>query len=359
MRDLEKRIKLHREFWDGAPLSEPVVSYKIGDYFFADKFRANLPLLEKGTISTTDMVDVDAYMVDYEEMYQMSEKTGQTGFFTAEPNTGIPWIEGMVGCPIQGEEVAFMGMPILDDINDVSDLILEDNNPWLLKYLEFVEKLVALSKGRFPVGQPIMRGSTDVLGCLIGQSNMALAVMIEPEKTKKLFNQVAEMLRKIIYEQFKRVPEFYGGYAAGFYHLWSPGKQIWYQEDLSAILSPKHYDEFLKETSEIICKGYDYTFVHLHPNSFFHLDGILKQPLLKAVQINKDVSGPTVEEMIPVFRRVYDANKRLIVWGDLTIDETKMLMEELPQHSLFMNIVAPTVEYAQELQEIISSKWKK
>lgn len=358
MRDLERRIALHRAYWDGTAMEEPVVSYRIGDYFFANKFQANMPLLQKGTSVTPDMVDVDAYMVDYERMYQMSEQTGQTAFFTVEPNTGIPWMEGMAGCPILGEEVAFMATAVSDSIDEVEDIVLDKNNPWFLKYLEFVGKLVAFSGGRFPVGQPIMRGTTDVLGCMIGQSEMACAVMTDPEKIRHIFGQIAQMLREVIAEQWKRVPEFHGGYSSGFYHLWAPGKLIWYQEDLSAILSPWHYDAFLKDTSAQICRGYGYTFVHLHPNSFFHLDGILAQPLLRAVQINKDVTGPTVEQMLPIFRRVIAANKRLIVWGDLTSEEITMLMEDLPHHSLFLNVIAPTVESAQELQDIISSGWR-
>ena len=356
MRDLEKRIALHKAFWNGEPMDQPIVSYRIGDYFFANKFQANLPLLVKDTLVTPDMVDVDAYMDDYERMYQMSEETGQSAFFTVEPNTGIPWMEGMAGCPIRGEEVAFMATEVGDDIEAVGEIALDRQNPWFLKYVEFLDKLVKLSDGRFPVGEPIMRGTTDVLGCMIGQSTMACAVMEEPEQVQRIFGQVAQMLRDVIEEQWRHVPKFYGGYAAGFYHLWAPEKIIWYQEDLSAILSPWHYDQFLKDVSSKICQGYNYSFVHLHPNSFFHLDGILAQPNLKAVQINKDVTGPTVEEMIPVFHRVLNAGKRLIVWGDLTNAEVTMLMEELPHHSLFLNVITPTVDGAKEIQEIVSSK---
>lgn len=358
MRDLDRRIELHKAYWEGRALAEPIASYRIGDYFFANKFKANSNLLKKGTQVTADMIHVDDYMEDYQRMYQMSEEIGQTAFFTVEPNTGIPWMEGMAGCPILGEESAFMAIPVGECVEDLVDIRLERDNPWFLKYIEFVEKLVVFADGRMPVGEPIMRGTTDVIGCLIGQSEMACAVMTDPEIMRKVFGQVAVMLKEVIAEQWKRVPEFYGGYSSGFYHLWAPGKMIWYQEDLSAVLSPWHYDEFLRETSAYICEGYDYTFTHLHPNSFFHLDGILSQKGLRAVQINKDVSGPTVEQMLPNFQKVLAADKRLIVWGDLTREEVAMLMDELPHKSLFLNVVAPALEEAKAINDIITTHWK-
>lgn len=358
MRNLEKRLALHKAFWDGAVMDEPIVSFRIGDYFFADKFKANLPLLVKGHVLTPEQVMVDDYLEDYERMYLDCERTGQSAFFTADPCTGIPWIEGMVGCSIVGEEVSFMATPTCESIEEIGEIQFDPSHPWMQKYIEFLEKLGKLSADRFPVGQPIMRGTTDVIGTMMGQSELACATMTDPELVHLRFGQVATLLRAVIEEQYRHVKPFLGGYAAGFYHLWAPGSLIWYQEDLSAILSKRHFDEYLRETSERICSGYDYSFVHLHPNSFFHLDGILSLKNLCAVQINKDVSGPTVEEMLPVFRRVLDADKRLIIWGDLTEAEISMIMEVLPHKGLFLNVIAPTVEAAQAINEIAVSKWK-
>ena len=358
MRDLERRLALHRAYWAGGEMEEPLVSYRIGYYFFADKFKANLPLLEKNHLVTPEQIDVDAYLPDYERMYQACEQTGQTAFFTAEPCTGIPWLEAMCGCPIRGEEVAFMATQTCDDIEDVGEIGYDPENPWAKRYMEFLDKLVTLSDGRFPVGQPIMRGTTDVVGSMMGQSEMACAAMTDPELLRQRLNESAELLRQVIAEQYRHVPAFYDGWAAGFYHLWAPGKLIWYQEDLSAILSKKHFDEFLREPAEQICGGYDYTFMHLHPNSFFHLDGILSLKGLRAVQINKDVSGPTVEQMIPVFRKVLEAGKRLIVWGNLTEEEIRLVMRKLPHMGLFLNVISPSVDEAKQLQSVISTAWR-
>ena len=353
MYSIEERLTMHKNYWEGKHQKSPLVSYRIGDYFLADKFKANLPLLEKGRVVTADMVDVDAYLEDYERMYRQCEEVGQSAFFTAEPCTAFPWLEAMLGCTVIGQVVSFVTHPVFEYMADLQDIKLDVKNPWYQKYFEFVDKLTKLSNGRFPVGQPIIRGVTDTVGALVGQEEFACSLITDPELTKEVFMRVSDIHRAIIEEQYRHVQAFHGGYAIGFYHLWTPGKAIWYQEDLSLLMSPQNYSDYIVGTSINICEGYDYTLTHLHPASFLHLDSILSIKGLKAVQINKDVNGPTILEMLPECKRVLAADKRLVIFADLVEEEIDNLLDNLPAEGLFFNIVAPTVERARELNEYI------
>lgn len=165
--------------------------------------------------------------------------------------------------------------------------------------------------------------------------------------------RISNIHRAIIEEQYRHIKEFHGGYSVGFYHLWAPGRVIWYQEDLSALMSPQHYDKFLRETANNICAGYDYTLTHLHPASFALLDNILSIKGLRVVQINKDVGSLSIKEMLPEFKKVIASNKRLLIFGDLNEEEVDTLLDNLPAGSLFLNVVAPTVQRACELNEYI------
>ncbi|HBR04002.1 MAG TPA: hypothetical protein DD738_15485 [Ruminiclostridium sp.] len=353
MYSIEDRLLLHREFWEGKTQKAPLVSYRIGDYFFSNKFQANLPLLEKGKVVTPDMIDVEAYLEDFDRMYAQCEEIGQTAFFTVEPCVGFPWMEAILGCDVIGGEVAFISDPKFESIEDLEDLHLDKNNPWYIKYIEFLDKLTRHAKGRYPVGQPIMRGVTDTVGALIGQEEMACSLITDPELTGEIFMKVSNVQRAVIEEQYRHIQPFHGGYSAGFYHLWAPGKFIWYQEDLSALMSPPHFDQFLRKTANNTCSGYDYTLLHLHPSSFFHLDKILSIKGLKVVEINKDVGGPSITEMLSQFRQVLEAGKHLMVWGDLTEAEVDLILGNLPSRRLFFNIIAPTVDRAREINEHI------
>jgi len=350
-RDLEYKIVRHKDFWEGKILKRPLVSFRIGDFFWSRHFTAAKHLLKEGKLITPDMLEVEAFIPDYERMYREISILEQDGFWVAEPFTGIPWMEAMWGCEIYGSESGFISKPWAKTLDDTERVTFSSNNKWFQKYLEFLEKLESLSQGRFPVGQPIMRGSSDVAGAVLGQSELIYAMVEEPENMKHFLARITSHFLKVIAEQYKIISSFYEGYSMGFYHVWAPGTVIWYQEDLSALLSPKLYREFLWELNRRICTTYDYSMIHLHPTSFFILDDLLQIPELKAVQINKDVGGLSIREMLPQFQKVWTTGKKLIIWGDLNQQDLEVITSELPSSGIYLNIVTPTLEMAMNLRE--------
>jgi hypothetical protein len=346
---VDDKIQLHHDFWNRKNLKRPLVSFHPGeDFFFSRHYRAAYHLLENGKRISPDMLDVDAFMEDYERIYQTAGGFMQDGFWCAQPYTGIPWMEGILGCEIFATENSYISRPWVKSLDETDGISFDPKNPWFLKYMEFIEKLVKLSDGRFPVGEPIMRGPSDMAGALLGQSEMVFAIVDDPGRMKRLFKKVAEIFMEVIARHYKEVKSFKGGYSFGFYPVWSPEKCIWFQEDLSAILSPDHFSEFLKEPAEMICKDYDYTAVHLHPASFFIVDELLKIDRLKAIEVNKDIGGPTVAEMIPIFRRILE-KKNLIVWGDLDEADIDVIAGALPPRGIYLNPVVPDADRANAL----------
>ncbi|MFH2116319.1 MAG: hypothetical protein ABIJ86_17595, partial [Spirochaetota bacterium] len=299
---LDWRLDLHRSFWNRKGQAYPIAAFRVvPDFFFSRHYKAAAGLLVPGKKITPDMLDVDGFLPDYEHMFGMSEAIGQDAFWVAEPFTGIPWMEAMLGCEVHAGAESFISKPWMNSLDEIDKVGFDSGNPWLLKYLEFTEKLADCSAGRFPVGMPIMRGPSDLVGAIMGQTEMVLSLSDEPERMKGFFNRVTDAFIDVITAQEKLIPAFHGGSALGFYHVYCPGKSIWYQEDLSAIMSPALYREFLAEPERRICAGRDHTAIHLHPASFFMLDELLAKDDLKAIEVNKDVGGPTIEEMLPYF----------------------------------------------------------
>ena len=86
--------------------------------------------------------------------------------------------------------------------------------------------------------------------------------------------------------------------------------------------------------------------MHLHPASFYVIDYLLEIDALNAIQINKDVGGPSVEEMFPVFQKV-QKKKNLVLWGDFTEEELTLLSRNLPPEGVYImafseNYIAPS-----------------
>jgi hypothetical protein len=347
---MNHRVSAHKVFWEDEILPRPLASFRLGRGFVSTQFQAAQHLLGDFKRITPDMLDVDMFMGDYERMYRESEVIGQDGFWVGIPFPGIPWVEAMLGCKVIGSAESFVTQPWVRSVHDLRQITFDLSSPWVEKYLEFITKLQSLSQGRFPVGQPILRGLSDTVGAILGQTELVFAIADYPTIIGALFFQLADFYRQLIRLQHDRINPFYGGYSMGFYDVWCPGECIWFQEDLTSLLSPHIYRKLLALPDRKICAGYSYTAVHLHPTSFFILDELMKMDELKAIQVNKDVGGPTVGEMIPQFQKIV-ARKKLIVWGYLDESDIDYIIEALPGQAVFLHIVAPNVDRAKQIME--------
>jgi hypothetical protein len=350
-----ERAEDHRKFWNHEKPSRPLVSFRIGNYFFATHYRAAEKLLVKGTKITPDMIDVDSFLEDYERQYNEVSALGQSGFWTAEPYTGIPWMEAFWGCEIMANGESFIAKPQAKAPGDLETLQFDPDSPWVAKYLEFVQKLNGLSQGRFPVGAPIMRGEGDTAGAVLGQTQFIYALYEEPEIIKQTLRKITDSFLWIYGEMHKLNTPFLGGSSLGLYHLWAPGESLWFQDDIGVLLSPALYREFFLENETYFCGKYKYTMMHLHPSSFHLLDDILGNENLRAVEINKDAGGPSMLQMIPQFRKVLEKNRSLIIWGDLTEQDIWVVFDNLPPEGVFFNILLPDCKSAEKINMFLNA----
>ncbi|MDR1251897.1 MAG: hypothetical protein LBK62_06990 [Treponema sp.] len=348
------RSEEHTKFWNHEETAKPLASFRIGNYFFATHYKAARKLLVKGQKISPAMLDVDSFLEDYEEQYAAVSALNQSGFWTAEPYTGIPWMEAFWGCEIIAGEESFMARPLVTEARDLEKLQFSMDNPWVDKYFEFVTKLNKLSQGRFPIGAPIMRGQGDTAGALMGQTAFIYALYEEPEIIKKTLGKIVDSFLRIYQEMHRLNAPFLGGSSMGLYHVWAPGESLWFQDDIGALLSPPLYREFLLENEKRFCAGYRYTMMHLHPSSFHLLDAILSNQYLKAVEINKDVGGPSITQMLPQFRKVLEQGRCLIIWGDLTEAEIRIVFDHLPPRGIFFNILLPDFDQAERINAFLN-----
>lgn len=353
---IEERLQKNREFWEGKEQKHPLIIFRLGHIFFSKEFQAVKSMLHMGNVISPDMLQVKEFLPDYERMYQELQQVPMDGIFSADPCTGIPWMEAILGAQIEGTNVSFVSHPTLSAAEELENLSFSKSNPWYQKYLEFAKELTNLGQGRFPVAQPILRGVTDTIGSILGQQNLVWGIVDEPEIVKKAFDVVVDTQRSLIEDQYQIIQPFYGGYNIGFYHVWAPGKVIWFQEDLAALLSPRHFDEFLFHTYNRYIEGYDYSMVHLHPTAFHHLDGIMSVKNLSAVQITNDANVSDIETLFPACKRVIEGGKRLLLgMGSFSKNDIDAILKKLPRNSLALNIIVDTVDDAREMMDYIES----
>ena len=349
------RIEAYKKFWKREKNLTPLVSFRIGNYFIATHYRAAKEMLVKGTQITPGMIDVDSFMEDYERKYNEASSLNQSGYWTAEPFAGIPWMEAFWGCDIVATGESFMPIPLVKDAGDLKKLQFSMENPWVAKYFEFIKKLNDLSHGRFPVGAPILRGQGDTVGALMGQTEFIYALYEEPDIIKKTLRKVVDSFLCIYGEMHRLNKPFHGGSSMGFYDVWTPGESLWFQDDIGALLSPELYREFFLGNERHFCGKYRYTMMHLHSSSFHLLDDILSNENLKALEINKDVGGSSINQMLPWFRKILEKKRCLVIWGDLAEEEIQLVFDNLPMEGVFFHILSPDLRTAERINLYLNS----
>lgn len=354
LKQYNEKLQRHISFWNKEKVDRPMFGFSIGDYFLTQKFEAIKRILGDKKLITPDMIIFENFIDDYERLFSYSQVVDQDIFWVAEPFPGIPWIEGFLGCEIYANNSSLSTEPIFSDIKEIGEFQILEENLWYKKYINFIDSLQHLSNGRFPVGQPILRGITDIMGALLGQSKLIYCFYDNPELIKTLCERIRNVFLKVIKQQQTRIVDFLGGYSIGFYHIWCPSSCIWIQDDITSLLSPKIYENFIFKHHEYICNQYDYNLFHLHPSSFSILDKILEIKNLKIVQINKDDGGPNIKDMLPVFKKVLK-NKRLCIVGHINEGDIYEIKNNLTYEGLYLQIFSPSVDKANRLAKIIKN----
>jgi hypothetical protein len=210
-----------------------------------------------------------------------------------------------------------------------------DENPWRRKYLEFVRTLKAHLGDRMPVGQPILRGPSDMIAAMRGSSEMVFDLYDRPDEFRRLAERCTEFAIRLVSAQHAVSGPFAGGYLIEQLGLWAPDRLVRLQEDSSALFSPDLYATLLQPWDRRMAEAFPYAAIHLHSSSLFLLDRILDVKALGCIQINKDVGNTAVAEMLPFLQMVQARNRSLLLRGRLDLDDLALLRGSLSRTVLF------------------------
>jgi hypothetical protein len=329
---IELRIQRHKDFWKKKNDS-PLIGYSPGNYFVSRRFKAVEHLLTLKRYVTVDDFNVDIFLHDFDNTFEGSLDEGADLVYSACPFTGLPWMEALYGCKIIPCENSFITQPVAGA--KFNEEIKIADYSWKDKYFEFIDFINKYGKGRYPAGQPILRGPGDVLAAIFESKELICCFYEYPGHAKQRINEVSEVFLNFVKKGLERFNTFYGGYSLGFYPIWCPGKALWFQDDITALLSPEIYDEFFFDIHRKQANACEYSMIHLHPDSFYIIERLLTINALKAIEINKDIGGPSVYEMLPFLQQV-QAKKNLVLWGDFTDDEIRLLTGKLNAEGLFI-----------------------
>lgn len=309
----------------------PVIGFFVGEYFPLHQYHAARGLPE-GRLTVADIAAID-WTADYERLYALHARCPGHLPFTASAFPGVPWLEAALGCPMVADHVTGSCRALPAVASDAWPEVpaYGDDNPWVSLCVQLTRALVAQPAGRFALGTTLMRGVADALGALLGMERLIFAMFDEPARVHRLAEQIADFWVRFAQAQLDCLPLVEGG-TGSLYGLWVPGRCVVLQEDNASLLSPALYRSFIEPYDLAIAAAFEQCIFHLHPARYMPYRPLLEMPFT-AIELHLDRGGPTAQELLPVYREILQA-RPLLIWGDCTAEDLRVLSTELSPEGL-------------------------
>ena len=177
------------------------------------------------------------------------------------------------------------------------------------KSIEITKALREAGKGKFITGVQEWLSPADILSAARGPEQFCMDVIDCPERIAALSERLSRALLPI-YESFYQMARDAGDPASTWLPLVSEDRYMVIQNDVSSLLSPSMFDEFLLPYTQRECEYLDHTMYHLDGlQALKDLDRLLEIPELDAVQWGPPPQHWDWHEWIDVYKRIQAAGK--------------------------------------------------
>ena len=239
----------------------------------------------------------------------------------------------------------------VDEPESLPPLRFDPENPWW-KVMESI-----LTKGRevagndYLVGCPDLIENVDVLASLRDAQTLLLDFIERPDWVQaklKEINQVWFEAYSRIYDIIK-LPD--GSSAFWAFSLWGPGKTAKIQCDLSAMISPGMFGEFVAPALKEQAEWLDYSMYHLDGTQCIcHLDHLLGIEALDAIEWTPQagLEGGGSPRWWDIYRRILDAGKSVQAI-EVKLDEVIPLLDAIGGKGVYIGTYFQNEREAEEL----------
>ncbi len=178
--------------------------------------------------------------------------------------------------------------PIAIDWDKPPSFELDFQNPWFRRY-EALHRAVTAAAGRddFLVGQVCLLPASDILARVIGTEAFMLGLAEHPDWMRAVLRKLTENWCRVV-ERFHRLTaatnDFWYG-IAGWARFWGPKPFVSTQSDVSCMISPAMFEEFVVPELQLVGERFGRVWYHLDgPGAERHLPRLLSLDAIRVVQ---------------------------------------------------------------------------
>jgi hypothetical protein len=162
---------------------------------------------------------------------------------------------------------------------------------------------------------------------------MCLDIIDHPEAVQFILEELTALWICIAEALLEIVPPFNGGYLTRM-KMWAPGKAITPQNDVSTLISPKTYKQYLFHLDQKIFGSFPFSSFHMHSTEYRQVDNLLEQENLTSIQFTLEhtCGGPPLDQMLDVCEHILEKKPLLLVTPDF--ESADIAIEALPPRGL-------------------------
>lgn len=340
-----------------APISERIVRYRawlrresVKRPLIGLLWEPDIPplpeLIEQvGVGNFLDPADIhpEMFLPAIEAWYQRDQQLPGDVIQPFTPAFGIPWVEAIAGCSVVAHPGSFWAQHCLADYANRAPIRFDPQNPWVRRLIAFTKTLVEFARGRFAIALPQMRGPLDTLAAMRTPQQMGLDLIEQPDHVRNILAELTEVWINIAETVLAHIPPFHGGYCSRM-KMWAPGPTITPQNDISTLISPKMYRDFVLPWDQKICERFPYQCFHLHGSEYRQVDNLVRLERLTAIQFTLEhtLGGPALAVALPIVKRILETKP--VILAALDVETAERCVNELPAAGLCVTLATNAAE---------------
>jgi len=225
------------------------------------------------------------------------------------------------------------------------------DDPWRKKAEDLLAHLLPAAQGKFLVTPPYQLPLNDLFSLLRGPQELLLELGLEADRCGEV---VADHFPRWVenFEHFRGLIEGYQeGCSWGWPGLWSPDFVMVTQSDMSCMIGPEAFEQFVMRELDLLGERYERVWYHVDGRGAKrHVPRLLQAPYLRAIQYvpsgDEEPNGPA---HLALYRQVQAAGRCL----DLSVppENVEFLIRHLRPEGVVLRTWAPSLEAAAELLE--------
>jgi hypothetical protein len=295
-------------------------------------------------------------MTEYEYSFKDRAVSCDDLLAFSAPWRAIPWLEACAGCPVRYSEGSLAPGHFVDSAEELADVPIPAGNGWLECMQRQTAWLTSQVQPDCWISPSILRGPSDILAAMRGITNFLMDLLDHPQAVRAAAGRVNRMLLDALDAHFSMVKPRLGGYSHIFGY-WAPAKTIAIQEDTMGMASPASYrDIFMEHNAEVVRRLGEHVLFHLHATGYKHYRDVLNIPGIAGLQIVMETGGPTLLDLLPVFREILEKSRLILQVGDC-VEHLPEVLRKLPREGLFLTISNRQIRSDQEFRQFISAHW--